>query len=140
MLQSWPITFYCACDHISSTTCQKRICADFLLNNKLLRNQSGLRYHYPSLLLHSNPGRLRSIVVAIMDRKQLAYKRIYLAFLLNDDLLCNQSGLYYHYPSKLLHTNLGQLRSIVLEIMDRVQLAQKRIWADFLLNNELLHN
>ena len=33
-----------------------------------------------------------------MDRAQLAQKRICLAFLLNDELLCKQSGLYYHYP------------------------------------------
>ena len=105
-----------------------------------MHNQSGLYYHYPSKLLYSNLGQLRSIVLVIMDRIQLALNRICLGFLLNDELLCNQSSLYYHYLSQLLYSNLGKLRSIVLVIMDRAQLVQKRICAGLLLNGEPLRD
>ena len=47
---------------------------------------------------------------------------------------------YYHYRSQRLYSNLDQLRSIVPDIMDQGQLAQKRIPADFLCNDKLLRN
>ena len=70
-----------------------------------------------------------------MDEAQLAEKRISVASLLNDKILCSQSGLCYHYPSQLLYSNHGQLRSIVLAIMDLAEHAQKRTCADFFLND-----
>ena len=94
----------------------------------------------PLQLLYSNLGQLRSIVLAIMDRAQLAQKRICADFLLNDELLRKQSGLCYHCPSQILYSNLGELRSTVLAIVDRAQLVQKRICPDFLLNDEVFHN
>ena len=115
---------------------QARICADLLLNDEPLRNQSGLCYHYPSQLICSHLGQLRSIVLAIMDRAQLAKKRICGDFSLNSELLHNQLGLYYHNPSQLLYQNAGQLRSIAPAIKDRTQLAQKQICVDFLRNDE----
>ena len=72
---------------------QKRICADFLHNDELLHNQSGLCYHYQPQLLSSNPGQLCCILLAVMDQAQFAQKRIYVAFLLNDKILRNQLGL-----------------------------------------------
>ena len=118
VLKSWPFTFYCACHHGSNTTRVKKDLSRFLLNDELLQNQTGLCYRYHSQLLCPNLGQLRSIVLAIMDLAQLAQKRNRADFLLNDQLLCNRSGLYFHYQSQLLCSNLGQLRSIVLAIMD----------------------
>ena len=100
---------------------QKRICTDFLLNDELFRNQSGLFYHYPSQLLYPNLGQLHSIVPVIKDRTQIVQKGICVDFLLNGELMRNQSCLCYHYTSQLLYLNLGQLCSIVLAIMDGAQ-------------------
>ena len=55
-----------------------------------------------------------------MDQAQLAQKRICVDFLVNDELLHNQLGLFYRYPSQILYSNLDQLRFIVLAITDRV--------------------
>ena len=119
VLKSWPITFFCAFDQRLSTTCIKKDLSSLLLNDELLCNQSSLYYHYLSQLLYSNLGKLRSIVLVIMDRAQLVQKRICADFLLIDEPLCNQSGFCYHYPSLLPYSNLGQLRFIGVAITDR---------------------
>ena len=97
---------------------QTRICVVFLLNDKILRNQSGLYYRNPPQLPYPNPGQLCSIVPVIKDQAQVVEKSICVDFLLNDDVLRNQSGLRYRYPSQLLYPNLAQLHSIVLVILD----------------------
>ena len=52
-------------------------------------------------------------------------ERTSVAFLLNDELLRNQSDMCYHYIGKPQCSNRGQFRSITPKIMDWTQLAQK---------------